>query len=163
MLFKSVSFALTISLLHAYIYLPILPSTCTSNMYINANHKLVYHYLTYVAILQSATWTVYAICKFLSTHLKPATRGRIRFKIDFSYLDFVYATHLFSECQSVTLIIGDTYWPAQLYSRRYFLKTTDRLTVCQKGEDMWLEGLESMTSATFPKNRRQSATLLDLN
>lgn len=40
---------------------------------------------------------------------------------------------------------------------------TDRLTVCQKGEDMWLEGLESMTSATFPKNRRQSATLLDLN
>lgn len=46
---------------------------------------------------------------------------------------------------------------------KFFLKTTDRLTVCQKGEDMWLEGLESMTSATFPKNRRQSATLLDLN
>lgn len=38
-----------------YIYLPILPSTCTNNMYINANHKLVYHYLTYFAILQSAT------------------------------------------------------------------------------------------------------------
>lgn len=82
---------------------------------------------------------------------------------DFSYLDFVYATHLFCECQSMTLIIGDAYWPAQLHSRRYFLKMTDRLTVCQKGEDMWLEGLESMTSATFPKNRRQSATLLDLN
>lgn len=75
---------------------------------------------------------------------------------DFSYLDFVYATHLFCECQSMTLIIGDTYWPAQLYSRRYFLKMTDRLTVCQKGEDMWLEGLESMTSVTFPKNRHSA-------
>lgn len=41
--------------IHAYIYLPILPSTCTNNMYINANHKLVYHYLTYFAILQFAT------------------------------------------------------------------------------------------------------------
>lgn len=44
-----------------YIYLPILPSTCTDNTYINANHKLVYHYLTYFAILQSATWTVYGL------------------------------------------------------------------------------------------------------
>lgn len=46
---------------YIYIYLPILPSTCTNNMYINANHKLVYHFVTYFAILHSATRTVYGL------------------------------------------------------------------------------------------------------
>lgn len=128
------SFALTISLLHAYIYLPILPSTCTSNMYINANHKLVYHYLTYSAILQSATWTVYGLqyCTFLSTHLKPATRGRIRFKIIWFFLfglclrhtlilwvSVNYRGHLLTSTVVLQAIFSENDWPFDSMPERW--------------------------------------------
>lgn len=106
-------------------------------MYINANHKLVYHYLTYFAILQSATWTVYGLqyVRFLSTHLKPATRGRIRFKIIWFFLfglcfrhtlilwvsvnDLNYRGHLLTSTVVLQAIFSENDWPFDSMPERW--------------------------------------------
>lgn len=106
-------------------------------MYINANHKLVYHYLTYFAILQSVTWTVYGLqyVRFLSTHLKPATRGRIRFKIIWFFLfglclrhtlilwvsvnDLNYRGRLLTSTAVLQAIFSENNWPFDSMPERW--------------------------------------------
>lgn len=107
-------------------------------MYINANHKLVYHYLTYFAILHAIcnlNSIRLAICPFLSTHLKPATRGRIRFKIIWFFLfglclrhtlilwvsvnDLNYRGHLLTSTVVLQAILSENDWPFDSMPERW--------------------------------------------
>lgn len=76
-----------------------------------------------------------AICKFLSTHLKPATRGRIRFKIIWFFLfglclrhtlilwvsvnDLNYRGHLLTSTVVLQAIFSENDWPFDSMPERW--------------------------------------------